>query len=84
MFLNFASIDLNLESSVLLIVIVAVLAVLAFELVMFIHALLNKYISDKRKLLWLIGMILLHPFVAIAYLFTDYRTSDKNWKLKLK
>lgn len=48
-------------------------AVFIFEIVMFIHAIRSRTISDERKILWLIGMLFIHPLVAIAYYFTDYR-----------
>jgi hypothetical protein len=53
-------------------VVVGILAIgiLAFEIWMFIDVLRNPRLSAGRKLLWAIGMLLLHPFVAIAYYFT--------------
>lgn len=56
-----------------LIVIVVLLLIFAFEVWMLISAILNKNISDTAKILWIIGMLLIHPFVAIAYYFTDYK-----------
>jgi len=59
---------------ILLIVVLLVLAVIfIFEVWMFIDVIKNKNINDERRLLWAIGMILLHPFVAIAYYFTDHK-----------
>lgn len=52
---------------------VIALAILVFEVVMFVHVLRNSNISDERRILWAVGMLLIHPFVAIAYLLTDYR-----------
>jgi hypothetical protein len=49
------------------------LIIFIFEVVMFINAILNKKISDTAKILWIIGMLIIHPFVAIAYYFTDYK-----------
>jgi hypothetical protein len=49
------------------------LAVLAFEVWMFVNAIQNRKISDEARILWLIGMVLVHPFIAIAYYFTDYQ-----------
>jgi hypothetical protein len=51
------------------------IAVLVFEVVMFIDVIRNPAISDERKLLWAIGMFLFHPFVAIAYYFTDHKAA---------
>jgi hypothetical protein len=55
-----------------LIVLVALLLV-AFEIWMLVDAALNKKISDQAKTWWIIGMILVHPIVAIVYFFTDHR-----------
>jgi hypothetical protein len=40
---------------------------------MFIDVIRNPRLSDERKLLWAIGMLLVHPFIAIIYYFTDRR-----------
>jgi hypothetical protein len=52
-----------------------VLLILAFEIWMFINVMRNNRISQQRRLLWAIGIVLIHPFVAIAYYFTDFRTN---------
>lgn len=52
------------------------LAVLAFEIYMFVDAIRNPRISNDRRILWLLGMLLLHPFVAIAYYYTDHKTQS--------
>lgn len=49
------------------------LVIAIFEVWMIVDAALNKNISDKAKMWWIIGMVLIHPFVAIAYFFTDHR-----------
>jgi hypothetical protein len=56
-----------------LIVIVILLAIFAFEIAMLVSAIVNKHISTTAKVLWIVGMLLLHPFVAIAYYFTAYK-----------
>jgi hypothetical protein len=56
--------------------ILLLIAVLIFEIYMFFHVIRNKFIATNRKLLWLIGMLLLHPFIAIAYYFTDYKKEE--------
>jgi hypothetical protein len=74
MFRNFAFIDLGFPEALILIVVLVIgVAIFVFEVKMFIHALRNHYLSDSSKLLWAIGMLFIHPFVAIAYYFTDYR-----------
>jgi len=55
------------------IIIVVALLIAAFEVWMIVNAALNKKISDKAKTWWIIGMVIVHPFVAIAYFFTDHR-----------
>jgi hypothetical protein len=57
----------------LLILLVIALLVFAFEIWMIIDAAINREITDKAKAWWIIGMLIIHPFVAIAYFFTDHR-----------
>jgi hypothetical protein len=64
---------LGLAGGLLLLVIFAGLFVLVFEILMFISAVTNTAISNETRILWLVGMVLLHPFVAIAYYFTDHQ-----------
>ncbi|MDB5185097.1 MAG: hypothetical protein JWN38_905 [Candidatus Saccharibacteria bacterium] len=49
------------------------LVLLVFEIAMIVSAIRNQAITYNAKLLWILGMLLLHPFVAIAYYFTDYK-----------
>jgi hypothetical protein len=55
------------------IIIVIALLILVFEVWMIVDTALNKKISDKAKAWWIVGMIIIHPFVAIVYFFTDHR-----------
>jgi hypothetical protein len=55
------------------IVVIVVLLLLAFEVWMLVDAALNKKISDRAKTWWIIGMVLVHPLVAIFYFFTDHK-----------
>ena len=55
------------------IVTIVLLAIFIFEVVMFISVISNKFITDSARIFWILGMLLLHPFVAIAYYFTDYK-----------
>lgn len=55
------------------IVIVVAILLLAFEIWMIVDAAINKKLSDKAKAWWIIGMLLVHPFVAVVYFFTDRR-----------
>lgn len=55
------------------IIIVLLLLILAFEIWMFVSAITNKFITGNAKALWIVGMVLIHPIVAIIYYFTDYK-----------
>jgi hypothetical protein len=70
--LNFASLTGAMLAIVVIFALV-LLVVLAFEVTMFISAVKNPNITNEAKILWLIGMVFIHPFVAIAYYFTDYK-----------
>jgi len=63
----------GLSAPLSIIVIIALLLILIFELAMLVSAILNQQISGNVKALWIVGMLLIHPFVAIGYYFTDYR-----------
>lgn len=55
-------------------VVIAILAVvLAFEIWMIVDAIKNKQISNQAKAWWVLGMLIIHPIVAIIYYFTDHR-----------
>lgn len=49
--------------------VILVLAVLAFEVFMFVDAIRNPRLTDTEKILWCLGMIFIHPIVAIVYYF---------------
>jgi hypothetical protein len=54
------------------VIIIVLLALTVFEVMMFIDAYQNKNLSRDARLLWLAGMLLIHPLVAIAYYFLEY------------
>ncbi|HEV3187846.1 MAG TPA: hypothetical protein VGZ04_07340 [Acidimicrobiales bacterium] len=54
-----------------LVALVAV-AVLAFEILMILNVLRNDKLSATARAWWIVGMLLVHPFVAIAYRLTHY------------
>lgn len=64
-----------LSVSLILLTTLVLLAILILEVAMFIHVLRNKSINDSTKALWIIGMLLVHPVVAVAYYFTDRKKS---------
>jgi uncharacterized membrane protein (DUF485 family) len=53
----------------MILVYLIVLLILAFEIWMFVDLVRNPSIPSQTKWLWAIGMILLHPIVAIGYYF---------------
>ncbi len=55
------------------IIILAALLISAFEIWMIVDVAINKKISDKAKTWWIIGMVIIHPFIALVYFFTDRR-----------
>lgn len=59
-------------SATALILIVLAL-ILVFEVWMFVDVLKNTALTNETRLLWAFGMLLIHPFVAIAYYFTDHK-----------
>ena len=72
MLANFGDL-LGLSIGLAIIVIAVIVAIFVFEVWMFVNAILNKNISDTRKILWVVGMLFIHPLVAIGYYFTDYQ-----------
>jgi uncharacterized membrane protein YhaH (DUF805 family) len=44
-------------------------ALLVFEIMMFVDAIQNKRLTDTEKWLWCIAMICLFPLVAVFYYF---------------
>jgi len=51
----------------------ALVLIFAFEIFMFVDAVRNPRLSDTQRLLWCAGMLLVHPFVAIAYYVLEYQ-----------
>lgn len=62
----------SLAGSLSFILIFVLVAIFAFEIAMLVHVIRNKNIADNVRILWIVGMLLIHPFVAVAYYFTDY------------
>jgi hypothetical protein len=44
-----------------------ILLIFIFEIWMFVDAIKNSRLTDAEKLLWCLGMLFLHPVVAIFY-----------------
>ncbi|HVX47778.1 MAG TPA: hypothetical protein VHA05_00250 [Candidatus Saccharimonadales bacterium] len=64
---------LGLGLGIGLLIAMVIVLVFIFEVWMFISAITNKNISDTARVLWAVGMVLIHPIVAIVYYFTDHR-----------
>jgi hypothetical protein len=62
---------LGISLFVFVLLILLLLAIVIFEVWMFVSVINNKYISDLTKILWMVGMLVLHPFIAVAYYVTD-------------
>lgn len=58
--------------SLFLLIGIVALGVLIFEILMFLNVLKNQRLSDTEKILWAVGMLFIHPIVAIVYYFTAY------------
>ena len=43
------------------------LLLFVFEILMFINAFRNPKLAPTERMLWLVGMLLIHPFVALVY-----------------
>jgi len=69
--LSYYASDLGASGVAVLLVVLA--AILCFEIWMIVSAIQNKSITDNVRILWVIGMLLIHPIVAIVYYFTDYQ-----------
>ncbi|HEY5266868.1 MAG TPA: hypothetical protein VIJ40_08655 [Acidimicrobiales bacterium] len=54
------------------------MAVLAFEILVIINAIQNVTLSATANAWWIVGMFLVHPFVAIAYYFMEYKMPRKG------
>jgi hypothetical protein len=57
----------------ILLILVLFLPLLFMEVYLFVHAMRNPQITTAARLVWGIGMLLIHPFIAIIYFFTDYQ-----------
>ena len=55
-----------------LLIAVVVIGVLTFEVFMFLDVLKNKKLTETEKLIWVVGMFLLHPIIAIVYYFVAH------------
>lgn len=75
---TFASFNTGLALPAELIIIGFFAGILAFEIWMFAHVCKNHFISPEAKALWIFGMLILHPIVAIIYYFSDYHKGEQK------
>lgn len=52
-------------------IILAALIILAFEVWMLVDCIKNEHVPLSQKVWWIVGMFLVHPFVAIAFYFAS-------------
>lgn len=62
----------------MIILILLGLAILVFEVLMFVDVIQNKKLTDNERALWAIGMVLVHPIVAIVYYFIARSKLDRS------
>jgi hypothetical protein len=55
-------------------IILAWLAIIAFEIAMIVHVLRNKQSSLVKKVVWVAVIIVFNIFGALYYFFTEYRS----------
>ena len=51
--------------------------ILTFEIWMLVDVIKNTKISAEERAIWIIGMLLVHPFVAVFYYFLRSRNKIK-------
>lgn len=60
-------------ASIFIVIFVLILVgILVFEVWMFVDAVRNPRLTDVQRLLWCIGMLLIHPIVALVYYVVEY------------
>lgn len=59
-----------------LLLILALALILVFEVWMFVDVIRNPKLDQTARILWILGMVLVHPIVAIVYYFTAYSGRD--------
>lgn len=70
MYDTFAAIQSGVPEVVYLTIVVTILV---FDILMLLHVVGNPAITTQAKIWWVIGMMVLHPIVAVIYYFTDYK-----------
>jgi len=77
MTLNFLAQDFlyppHFDATGLALVIAAMILILAFEVWMLIDVLAYRKVPAKSRVWWVVGMFVIHPFVALAYLLMRSR-----------
>ena len=74
-----------LSVPVLFFIFVLTMAIVAFEIWMLVDVIKNPSLGNGEKALWVIGMFLVHPFVAIAYyLYSRYAQTSVSKAAKRK
>ena len=63
----------HFDATHLAFVIAAMILILAFEVWMLIDVLAYRKVPAKSRLCWVVGMFIIHPFVALVYLLVRSR-----------
>lgn len=61
-----------------------IVLVFAFEIWMLVECLNDKKLKTYEKVWWVVGMFLVHPFVAIAYFIVSRTRSTRKSRAKTK
>ena len=61
-----------MEAFLITIAVLVLVLILWFEVAMFLDVIRNKKLSENEKILWVLGMFLLHPIIAIVYYFVAH------------
>lgn len=71
---NFVAFDLGALPAAMFLVFFLMLgvAVVIFEIIMFIDIIKNKKLTDIEKILWALGFIFFHFIISVIYFFTAY------------
>ncbi len=63
--------------AIIMFFVIIAIAVVVFEIIMFVDAIRNPRLTDTEKILWCLGMFLIHPIVAIVYYFVARSALNK-------
>lgn len=71
--LDFGASLIHGSPQMLALVVLGLMLILAFEVWMLVDVLAYRKVPTKSRVGWVVGMFLIHPFVAMAYLLARSR-----------